>query len=440
MSVARPGKRLLSADRWDDIAWWAIVAGAVIRVVWVLWLHPPLAYLSSDMGGYVERAMRVASGVAPAPYDAFYPPGTHLLLALPLFLFGADRAGLWAGAVLWCALSVFTPFAMWRFARHHLTVPAAALTAAFVALWPILISYAGYFTSETPALALLVASLWLADRAASRGRVAGLLGAGLLAGAAVANRPALVLNAVIAALATPPRVRLLAVAAIGAGGAVLLALVVAYNTAATGHLAFVSQNGGITFYLGHCDVRRVTARDGTFLTPPTQQRGTGSDATFPDRSVGDQSFFYQQGLACIRDDGLAHARILARDVLDLTLTTSLWPQVGDPAQRPFLDLVNVLFSAALPFILVGSVRLIRARRRQGERAGESVMLAHFLTVLATALVFFGDPRFRAPYDVFALALAAALVADRWFDREKWNLAELPSVHSVSWHAGSHSRD
>lgn len=440
MSFASLSKRLPTAVAWDHIAWWAIVAGTVLRVVWVLWMHPPFAYVYSDMGGYVERAMRVASGAAPVPYDAFYPPGTHLILALPLFIFGADRAGLWAGAILWCAMSAFTPFAMWRFARHHLTIPAASLTAVFVALWPILISYAGYFTSETPALALLVASLWLADHAASRRSVLGWLGAGVLAGAAVANRPAVVLNAVIAALATPRRARLVAIAAMGAGGAAVLALTVAYNTVATGELTFVSRNSGITFYLGHCDVRRVTARNGTFLTPPAQQRGTGHDVTFADRDVDDQAFFYAQGLACIRDDGIAHVRVLARDVLDLTVTTSLWPQVEDPAQRPFLDLVNVLFSAALPFILVGSVRLVRERRRRGEPVGEGVMLAHLLTVLATALIFFGDPRFRAPYDVFALALAAALVADRWFDREKWNLGELPSVHSVPWHAGSHSPD
>jgi len=440
VSFARQAKRLVPTERWDDVAWWAIVAGAVVRVVWVLWLHPPLGYLYSDMGGYVERAMRVASGAAPVPYDAFYPPGTHLLLAAPLFVFGPDRAGLWAGAVLWCALSAFTPFAMWRFARYHLTVPAAALTAVLVSFWPILISYAGYFTSETPALALLVASLWIASSANAPRHTAALFVAGLVAGGAVANRPALALNAVIAALSAARRIRLVAVAAIATGAAALLALVVAYNTAAAGHLTFVSENGGITFYLGHCDVRRVTARNGTFLTPPTQQRGTGRDVTFPDRDVGDQSFFYAQGVACIRDDGIAHLRVLARDVLDMTVTSSLWPQVTDPAQRPLLDLVNVLFSAALPFILLGAVRLIRARRRQGERAGETVMLAHFLTVLATALLFFGDPRFRAPYDVFALALAAALVADRWFDREMWNLRELPSVHSVSWHAGSHSPD
>jgi hypothetical protein len=38
------------------------------------------------------------------------------------------------------------------------------------------------------------------------------------------------------------------------------------------------------------------------------------------------------------------------------------------------------------------------------------MLAHFACVLVTALLFFGDPRFRQTYDVFALALAGSLIS------------------------------
>lgn len=40
------------------------------------------------------------------------------------------------------------------------------------------------------------------------------------------------------------------------------------------------------------------------------------------------------------------------------------------------------------------------------------MLVHLACVLV-AFVFFGYPRFRSSYDVFGLALLAALVADRF---------------------------
>ncbi|HUQ41374.1 MAG TPA: glycosyltransferase family 39 protein, partial [Candidatus Limnocylindrales bacterium] len=162
----------ISAPRWDRIALIAVIAGAVIRAAWVLSLHPPLDYVYSDMGGYVDRAVKLALAHPLDRYDAFYPPGTHWLLALPLAIFGTDRTGLWAGAVLWWAMSALTPLAMWRFGRYHLTIPAAALTAVFVSFWPIQIAYSGYFLSETPSLALLVASLWLTSRAAVSTRAA----------------------------------------------------------------------------------------------------------------------------------------------------------------------------------------------------------------------------------------------------------------------------
>ncbi len=77
--------RLARLD-WDRIALWAVIAGAVIRVAWVLALHPPVDHVYSDMGGYVDRAVKLASGRPLDRSDAFYPPGTHILLAIPLVI------------------------------------------------------------------------------------------------------------------------------------------------------------------------------------------------------------------------------------------------------------------------------------------------------------------------------------------------------------------
>jgi hypothetical protein len=109
----------------------SILAGAIIRVVWGLVIHPPLDFLYSDMGSYVERAQRLATAAGLQRPDAFFPPGTHILLAAPMTLFGTERVGLWGGAVLWCLLSAVIPFFAWRLARLLLNPPAAALTALF---------------------------------------------------------------------------------------------------------------------------------------------------------------------------------------------------------------------------------------------------------------------------------------------------------------------
>jgi hypothetical protein len=412
----------MTSAQWHRLALGAIVSGAVVRVVWVLGLHPPMDYVYSDMKSYVDTAVRFAQGAPLDRFDAFYPPGTHLILALPLIVFGTDRTGLWAGALLWCALSAFAPYAMWRFAKHLLTVPAAALTAMLTALWPLHISYAGFFTSETPALALLVASLWLSAAAASTGDAVGAFRAGLLGGAAIANRPALGLNLVIAVASMPKAARVKSAAVLAAGTAAVLAIVVLHNSLATGRLTFLSENGGLTFFIGHCDALVVKTGDPArayfeFATPPALERGSGRTYVMDSPLAWDQDAFFGMGLDCIRSDGIAHLRTLARGVFDMTLTSKPWPQAEEPEHGDRIALVNTLFSAALPFIVIGAIGLIRERRRRCGTSGEAVMLAHLSCVIATAILFFGDPRFRTPYDVFALALMAALIAHRLFDRD-----------------------
>jgi hypothetical protein len=41
------------------------------------------------------------------------------------------------------------------------------------------------------------------------------------------------------------------------------------------------------------------------------------------------------------------------------------------------------------------------------------MLLQLACALVVALIFYGDPRVRSSYDVFGLALLAALIADRF---------------------------
>ena len=81
----------------------------------------------------------------------------------------------------------------------------------FVAIWPLTVTYSGYFLSESPGLAFLLASLWLGYEAQRRvGRPALLLGvlAGALGAAAVAIRPQYLLNLALVAVPFLPRRRL----------------------------------------------------------------------------------------------------------------------------------------------------------------------------------------------------------------------------------------
>ena len=411
--------RYLREWDWAAVARVSIIVGAAIRAVWVLVLHSPLDNIYSDSKTYVDTAMHLAQLAQPERFDAFYPPGTRVLLAIPLALIGPDRDGLTAGAVLWMVLSALTPYFMWRYLRLLLPPPAAALGAALCALWPLHIAYAGFFTSETPGLAFLVLSLWLAERSVRFFSTRdGLLG-GLAGGMAAAIRPAFALNIVLAAfpLVRRVRVRVAPLIALAAGSALVLALVVAHEALIVGRVVGVSENSGVTFYLGHCNIRRVTT--GTpetlmyqFQTPVATQLDRGSNAVFPDHQIWDQEFFYAQGMSCIAADGLAHARVIVRNIYDMGLSTIPWPPSNDEGLKQVVSFANVGYALLLPFIVVGTIRKIRRLWPLGAGRGELMLLGQLSLALATAIVYFGDPRFRVPFDVFGLALAASLVADR----------------------------
>ena len=412
----------MMANRWDRIAQASVLAGAIVRVIWGLVIHPPLHYLYSDMGAYVERAQLLATGAGLQRSDAFFPPGTHVLLAAPMTLLGTERAGLWGGAVLWCALSAAIPFFAWGLARLLLTPAAAALTALFCAFWPLYITYGGYFTSETPSLAFLLASLWAGYRADRlSGSQAGWLGlaAGLLGGVAVANRPQLILNLAVLVVPLLFRIRRQTMALTGmvVGSALILAGTALHNSAAAGKPTGLSENAGLNFWIGHCDVHDVTTTDPVrnitfqFANPVWTQLGRGGTYYFEGPLVWDQGFFYEMGVRCIERDGLGHVRVLATNVLNMSATTVPWPQVNEDGQRGVVRLSNLAYSLLLPLIVIDSV--IARRPASGRSSGEAVILLQLACALLVAIIFFGDPRVRSSYDVFGLALLAARVADRF---------------------------
>jgi 4-amino-4-deoxy-L-arabinose transferase-like glycosyltransferase len=415
-----------SERSWDGVAVNAVIAGAAARIMWTFVVHPPSEFVYSDMRGYVTRAERLASGEPLGPVDAFFPPGTHALLAVPIKVFGDGTAGLWAAAVLWCALSISTVWMAWRMARELLTPAAAAITAVLCAASPLFISFGGYFTSETPSLAFLVAAVWsgvMARRRAGRAAIAAALLTGTLGGIALTIRPQLIVNVVLLAIVMVlggRTARLRSMASYGAGVVAIVALAIALNSSATGRLTGLSTNGGMNFWFGHCNARQVQTVDahgdqtGRWTHAVPNLAGRGQDFVFENVDTWDEDFFYDLGWKCIEDDGLAHVRRLARNVVDMTATTMPWPQADDTGwQRELPRAFNFAYSLLLPWVVIESLILAVRRWRAGRSYGEAFMLANLLCVVLLALVVVGDPRVRTVYDVFGFALIGALLADRF---------------------------
>jgi hypothetical protein len=397
-----------------------VVLGGALRLWFALVAHPPLDHVYSDMRAYVAVATNFASGAGLDRYDVFQPPGTSWLLSAPLWLFGAGRSGLWGAAVLWALLSAATIFFAWRLVATVASERAGVVTAFLVAVNPLFIINAGYFLSETPAIALLTASLWLGYSArehSGRGALARAVAAGLVGGAAVTVRPALVLN--LAVLALPwlmlPALRR-RLAALAAGAVVVIAVGVAYDSAAAGRLSGLGENAGITFLQGQCDTDIVSGgrpeRPYVFRTPPAAQRGGSRNFDFPGHAIWDQSFYFDRSFDCIDDDGLGHLRIEARSLWEMTVPIVPWPAYDEHDLRPVAEAANDVYIA----LLAGALVVLLVLYRRGTTVpGTRTLLLQLACCIPVALIFFGDPRFRMPYDVFGIglvALAALALVDR----------------------------
>ena len=78
-----------------------ILLALATRLLWVLWLHPPTAFVYSDMGGYVKRAVDLAEqGFVPGTrHLAWQAYGTHYLLGAILKIIGTQY--LYAAGLFW---------------------------------------------------------------------------------------------------------------------------------------------------------------------------------------------------------------------------------------------------------------------------------------------------------------------------------------------------
>lgn len=437
----RVPERQRDARRWARVALAAVALGTVGRGILGLWFHPPFNYLYSDAAGYYARAVKLVTGAKLNRFDTFYPPGTHILIALPLKLFGTGRAGAWATAVLWFVLSSAVPFLAWRFSLRVMSARAAAVTAILVAAWPLFVTFGAFFMSDIPSLFFLLLTLVLAFKvreAAGWQRVVLGVAAGVAAGITIAMRPQVVVNVVLAIgtmLAARRSARVAVAVALGL--ALPLVPVLALNAHAAGKFVGLGEAGGMNFFQGHCPVRGITTEEAgvgllTFASPVVVQQNRGRDYVFMGHMAWDQGFMIRQGLDCIKKDGIKHVEVLARNIADMGATSVPWPPSNEQPMRWFVKPANIIYSWSISAVVVFAFAYAFDRRRAERRAagyagqargtsgtyafgGTMLVIAHLLCLLPFAIVFDGDPRYRMPYDVFGLGLVAILVTEyaRW---------------------------
>lgn len=413
---------------------WVFALALVVRLVWNLAVHPPSDYLYSDMGGYAERANRMIDKPwKPAPYLTLFPYGTHVFIYVVKILFGRDnRAALGVAFAMLGALAVaFTYATMERLSASR---GARVFAGAVLVLYYPWISLGGYTLSETPFTFCLAGAALFGLRVVDRGRAldAWIFGAFLALGAAV--RPQILVSLVFFALHMALRKSAYKRFSWGllARAIVPVALVLGASSIRThwhtGKLGLVSTNGPLNFAFGRCHAVSISsrARDGSgFFGPPSLGALHAFERKYPALTpIGLDPIFgpsvtyngrmweaeptYALARACVQKSGLARQLKYAfTHVILLWGYNTIWPDQG---QKPKFRIPMGIASGAHNLVILppAALALVLAFRRR--RARDMALALHVWALVVMAVAYFGDTRYRAPYDGVLIVLAASRLA------------------------------
>lgn len=423
----------LYAERWLIAVF---LAALVVRLHWNLVVHPPGDYLTSDMGGYVNRADRLlAAPLEPREYAAFFPFGTHLMVAGLKWIFGGESYP--AIGILYAfigALGIAFAYAVARRAsRFAIVAPAVGL---FGIVYYPLISLGGYILSEIPFSTCLAGALLFALRMVDHGRKRDAIAMGIFAGIGTVFRPQMLLSAAVVGLfwivrrKSLPKIRLTHLLLSGLPLAVVLGVSAAHLHHNTGRWGLVSENGNLNLVFGRChNVKIQSLPDGKghgayhFRPPPFLQVAArerrARDRGIPpkialDPAMGDRIAY--RGYIGDRDAHMGYVeRCLAitgvRGQLHYTWTNLKllwlynvpWPDSAShtwrvPARwwtrqhRTWLAIPALL---GLLWIFIPGPRTARL----------GLVSVNLLAVLLLAAIYFGGTRHRTPYDPVIIILA-----------------------------------
>ncbi|MBS2016002.1 MAG: hypothetical protein JST00_24175 [Deltaproteobacteria bacterium] len=405
----------------------------VVRLVWILVVQSPHAAVYSDMAGYVARADELL-GRAPVVeprMHAFYPFGTHYLVAAELALFGRDSV---VGVAVVHALVGAVPPLVVSLLLARLREPrlVVALGGALAALWPPQISYAGFFMSELWfSAALSAASLFVVLAFDARGprrrkvrRVTWLAAlAGTFAAIAFVVRPQVLLTIALLAVllvaahrarfdAKAMRVALIALVPL----AIAMGVATYRHHVLTGLWALTPENSALMRLFGETDVARVEARWTTpsggeydaWYAAGLKQPYTEANTFRFEGYVGDATILDRERASRLAETPLtARVRRAAKNVSSLVWRSFPMPE-ADFHGTPFrLALSRIARKVLYVLLALTPVGLWVMRRHRVVRA---VVAANLLTVVLLPLVFYAEARYRVPYDPFLVVASSAGVA------------------------------
>lgn len=445
MTFLRRLQRVVFPGPASVFLFWVTLLALVVRLVWNLAIHPPGNFITSDMHSYWTQS----SGMLNAPLQKsgtaiFFPYGTASLLTVVRAIFGQENH-LALAIVYACLGTLLVPLVYYLTARlthaQHLPRIAALVTCFY---YPF-VSYGGYYLSELPFGVCVTATAFYSLRLADRGRTrdAYLVGAAIAIGATFRPQLLASIPLLLGAWLFRRRVWRGFRAAHWLRLGLPIAFVVAFSMARfhyhTGRWGLISGNGALNYAFGRCHALTIEARAPRYLasfSPPPMGYLGNREKRHPNSFVrldpALQTKISLQGTMwtpetfadltrkCVEATGYARQiRYALMHVIMLWGFNNAWP---DSMGGTYLYVMLVAVVLHNLFFLVPTIVMFGAIFRR-EFSRHALLGVHLVALVAVAMLYFGDVRYRMPYDglIIVLGLDGWRRIHGWLASGQWHL-------------------
>jgi 4-amino-4-deoxy-L-arabinose transferase-like glycosyltransferase len=398
-----------------------------LRCYYIFFLHPPERFIYSDMQGYYERALKIANGMPQNVADTLTAPGTHFFYSI-CFYTGHPFLILKLMNLFISLLSCYFIFLITKelFSRR------SALIAFFISSINFLfIDFTGYILSETPFIFFFSLLFYLMIKSTKASNVPKkcifLTLAGLCSSIAVAIRPGIlifILLFILWNLMNWKKQKVISTLFFVLGYLPIYTLLTFHTYQLTGNTGFVSTNGGLNFYQGRShvkDIRFIDSQRGfqfLFASPVAVQKGYDFNTSF-DFGPYESARLFEEGMKEARKDIPRTIFFSLEHILDLFHTTVIWPSccAGGSIEK-IVKYFNIFF---IYIIILPSILPLLFNFRRFAFSNALLLYIALGSNIIVTMIYYGDPRFRVPFDMFSIILTAYLFSLITFKRSKQNI-------------------
>jgi 4-amino-4-deoxy-L-arabinose transferase-like glycosyltransferase len=386
--------------------------GLLLRLLFIFIIHPPEKYLYSDMQGYYERAIKWSAGGDEDIYDSFYPPATHVIYSV---FFKTSDPFLWI-KLFNVIISLSTCILIYLTTKILFSERAGIISLAISSFNYIFIDFAGYLLSETLFAFMLALMFYFflqsVTTSMQRQRWVYSFLAGLtiiIAGAIKSSVLLFIPFFGIWWLFNIKKYKIASNLAFYMAGFIPLFILLALRFySLTGEFGVVSSNGGFNFFQGRSHIKDAHFEDRSrntyymFASPVAVYKNYTYNDSFQTGPY-DSDFFYKKGIEEVRKDIPLTLKYSLGNLYNFFLLPDIWPSFA--VDKPFPALIKAAGILFIILVLLPAIFILFFHLRFLSGGNRILILFPIITIIITTIIFYGDPRFRVPYDVFFITLA-----------------------------------